>query len=157
MQSNTESLRELIRLVGSEAPKEEILAKGMEIKAQLLEEWVQLGTDMHLLDTLIETFAPDKTFPYGWETSRTPSLGKIRDAAKAARIKTAIRLATEIADEKGNVTSAEIADRLIAEGDSRPRKNIMVSVGNILGKSVDWQKVGGGAYAKKTTYTVLCR
>ena len=151
MKSNTESLRELVSLVANNAPEEVILDKGMEIKAQIIEAWNQLGDDMNLLDSFIKTFAPDKTFPYGWEIGRTPSPEKIRDAAKAARIKTVIRIATEIADERGSVTSTEIADRLIAEGDSRPRKNIMVSVGNILGKSADWQKVGGGEYAKKGT------
>ena len=149
MKANTESLRELIRLVGNEAPKEEILAKGMEIKAQIIEEWQQLGTDMHLLDTLIETFAPDEAWPSGWKITPTPSPEKVKDAAKAAKIKTVIRLATEIAGERGSVTSAEIADRLSEQGDSRPRKNMMVSVGNILGKSADWRKVGSGEYAKK--------
>lgn len=151
MKSNTELLRELARLIANNAPKEEILHKGMEIKAQIIEAWQRLGADMSLLDSLVKTFAPDETWPSGWRINPTPSPEKVRDTTKAVRIKTVLRIATEIADEKRAVTSAEIADRLITEGDSRPKKNIMVSVGNILGKNMDWQKVGIGEYAKKGT------
>jgi len=153
--SNTEAFRELIILVANNATKKAILEKGMEIKAQILKEWHQLGEDMQVLDSIIKAFAPDQAFPYGWETGRTPSRQKLEDTAKTARIKTVIRLATEIAAKKKIVTTAEIADRLVAEGDSRPRKNIMVSVGNILAKSEDWVKMNSGEYANKKDVTKI--
>jgi hypothetical protein len=149
MSSNIEAFQALVTLVANKATKEAIIEKGIEIKEQILKEWDQLGDDMQFLDSLIKAFAPDELFPYGWEISRTPSRRKFEHTAKATRIKAVLRIAEQIAGDKGVVTSVEIADRLVAEGDSRPRRNIMVSAGNILGKSDNWEKVAPRTYVKK--------
>ena len=149
---NTE-LTELAALVAAHAPEGQIVQKAHDIKSHLFTTSQELGLAVKVVDSLVAAFAPNHEWQQGLSTSASSGPQRMirspKPVSRGTGIEAVLRIASEMASKEGVVTSKQVAKRLRAEGDSRPERSIMISVGNILAKDKAWRKIRPGEYVAK--------
>jgi len=156
---NTEELRQLAALVTNRAAEEEIVQKASEIKTRLISSWQEIIKAVNVVDGLVATFASSQQWQPGLVFSSGMTINQPRmvvpiprapmpriTTPKAVNADVVLRIANDFATKGQVVKSKQVAARLRAEGDTRPKKSVETSVSNILARR-GWRKVHPGEYA----------
>lgn len=155
-QRMAELFKELGNLTQSDAPKEQIIAKALEVKLYIQDFRDELARAMNLLDSTVLMYAPNKD----WQLGLPLDKGKLTSSAssrlasttalssKSNATKTSPEHILEVANRlfpKGIVENERIIAELKHEGDTRPDRYIGRSVGNTLNRN-GYKRIGLGKY-----------
>ena len=148
-----ERLREINRLIGANASRDEVLAEAIRLKNDIRVAMLGVWPVVFALDNLVTVFAPSPDWQLGlWpEASASAPAGNPPVVAGPPRYDRRART-LEIANdmrEKGaeRVRTDEIAARLRSDGDTSSVKNLEVAIGNLLTRSGFWRWIGPREYA----------
>ena len=150
-------LWEVLRLVASDVPEEEFLAKAKEAQNEMRDRFYELWREVNVLDNLVIRVVPHAD----WTAGVASDEREVRSPATSATPPTSIFIPAqsrtdrvleiaqaEIAKGATSVTSKKIADVLISQGANSSPRDLAVSAGNILARNPGWIRVRSGEYVQ---------
>jgi len=150
-------LKELMKLVLDDAPKNKIHARASDLKLNLTASFMELQRVINLIDGIVNQYAPVQDWRIGFvfpqsstSTSmvakpvqtRLPGIGKTSPIGR--RPQRILEIAKGAIVE-GVVNVQDVRKQLQAEGDQRKENVIAITVGNVLVRH-GYQRVGAGKY-----------
>ena len=158
--SYSERLKELMNLIGKNAPRAQIIAEAKALKTDMIASSNEIRRVVNLLDLMVGEYAPDPEWVEGlsWRESAKHESPTSSSAAptvvrKGARASSAsgpehvLAIANKMS-VGGIVATKDVTQQLRAEGDQRSDKALAIGVGNSLAWH-GWQKIATGKYKKK--------
>lgn len=140
-------LREVIKLVGENAPKDQVMTKAWETKTDIVDRVTRLSLSVNTLDNLITWYAPERDWYYGWVNASVKSPASSLGGRQSSRSSRALQIADDKAvNDGGTVYTKDIAAQLQSEGDKGLLKSLSTAVGNILTSSGRYSRVRRGEY-----------
>ena len=138
---------ELSALAAAGAKPEEVVGKAKEVKDDIHKKLLALWRQSNILNEIVAFVAPEAEWERGFpeETDRqAPLLQATVDRGKRALI-----AAEELYNEgTRTVSSKAVAELLIKYGFSGSVRDLSISAGNALARSVVWRKVKAGHYRR---------
>ena len=149
---------EFMRLVMDNPQPSVVRAAARTAKKQLYLKYLDLARKGTVIDSIVNRFAYDPTWPWGLQDPDNPftptAAATATTGVATPRRPNRDRILTIASDilTRGDaivVDSKEIAEMLQREGVTGNIKNLMTSVGNVLTRN-GWKRVGPGEYEPAT-------
>ena len=142
-----ELVREVVKLVGENAPRDAVMAKAREAKAEIADRVLSLSRSVNTLDHMITWYAPDEGWQFGWFNSPATPAANALGGRQPNRSSRALEIAEGYAAKAaGTVYTKDVAGQLQAEGDTISLKSLSTAVGNVLTSSGRYSRVRRGEY-----------
>ena len=156
---------QVLRLATENAPVDEFVNKAREAKEEISSAWWELYRRSNVLDNLVADLAPEVEWhtgvntggrdPYGRPTAdlrvvEAPRFSVRQVPGRAARSDRIIEIADALseADDDDTVYTSAVVEALQREGYEGNKRNLSVSVGNVLFRADGWMRQAAGKYIR---------